>query len=311
MFILKYKKIFLSISAALVAVSLIFIFTFGITVGLDFRGGTLMEVAYNTSERPSQELLNPKLESLDLGNVLLQPTGEKGYIIKTRSLTSEEHQKVLEILSGGEDNPVTEVSYNSVGPAVGRELTRKAIVSMVLVSLTIICFIAFAFRKVSKSSTTAANHGVPSWKYGIISIITLLHDVIIPTGIFALLSQYRGAELDTLFVVAVLTILGLSLSDTIVIFDRVRENIRKNNEENTKLGFKEIVGKSLEQSFMRSLATSLAVTLVLLVIWLTGPVSTRYFALMLTAGMFFGTYSSLFLASPMLVLAEEWQGKKS
>lgn len=314
MFILKYKKIFIGISVGLVVASLVLLFTFGITIGIDFKGGTLMEVAYNESARPEQEVLAAKIEPLGLGNVLLQPTGEKGYIIKTRSLSSEEHQTLLEALGGGTDNqenPATEVSYNSIGPAVGKELTRKAIVSMILVSLTIICFIAFAFRKVSKSSGAAGNHGVPSWKYGIISIVTLLHDVIIPTGIFALLSRLRGAELDSLFVVAVLTILGLSLSDTIVIFDRVRENIRKNNEENTKLGFKEIVGKSLEQSFMRSLATSLAVTLVLLVIFLAGPVSTRYFALMLTAGMFFGTYSSLFLASPLLVLSEEWQNRKN
>jgi len=171
-----------------------------------------------------------------------------------------------------------------------------------LISLAIICFIAFAFRKVSKP--------VSSWKYGLIAIITLLHDVAIPVGLFVMLSHYYGAELDTLFVVAVLTILGLSVSDTIVIFDRIRENLR-NQHAKTKTNFDEIVGKSLEQSYVRSICTSLTVILVLLALFFFGPVTTKYFALMLTAGMFFGTYSSIFLASPLLVLIEEWQTKKN
>ena len=194
------------------------------------------------------------------------------------------------------------MSFNSIGPSVGRELTRKAIFSVVLVSLAIICFIAFTFRKVSKP--------VSSWKYGFIAIITLLHDVIIPVGIFTLLSHFRGVELDTLFVVAVLTILGLSLSDTIVIFDRIRENLR-DQTLSSKMKFYEIVGKSLDQSYARSIATSLTVILVLLALVFFGPETTKYFSIMLAAGMFFGTYSSIFLASPLLVLTEEWQSKKS
>ena len=150
---------------------------------------------------------------------------------------------------------------------------------------------------------------VSSWKYGLIAIFTLLHDVAIPVGIFATLSHFYGVEVDTLFVVAVLTILGLSLSDTIVIFDRIRENLR--NEHNSKnINFGEVVGHSLDQSYVRSISTSLTVILVLLALVFFGPATTKYFALMLTAGMFFGTYSSIFLASPLLVLVEEWQAKK-
>jgi preprotein translocase subunit SecF len=299
MFILKHKKIFIGISSALVVASLALLAVFGVNVGIDFKGGALTEVVY-VSERPPQNEVNASLSELDLGSVLIQPTGEKGYIIKTRDLSDPEHALLLKALSQDGAEQLTELSFNSVGPAVGKELARKAIFSVVLVSLTIICFIAFVFRKVSEP--------VSSWKYGIIAIVTLLHDVIIPAGLFVLLSHFRGAELDTLFVVAVLTILGLSLSDTIVIFDRIRENLRDHTSR-SKVQFSEIVGKSLEQSYVRSISTSLTVILVLLALFFFGPVSTKYFALMLTAGMFFGTYSSIFLASPLLALVEEHQKK--
>lgn len=300
MFIIKYKKIFIGISIALVALSLLSLFIFGLNIGIDFKGGALTEVIYK-AERPTQDILDRSLATLNLGSVLLQPTGELGYIVKTRDLNDSEHALLLKTLSQNDKNALTEMSFNSIGPTVGRELTRKAILAIILISFAIICFIAFAFRKVSKP--------VSSWKYGIIAIVTLLHDVAIPVGLFVMLSHYYGAELDTLFVVATLTILGLSLSDTIVIFDRIRENLRNQTNVN-KINFSETVGKSLEQSYVRSICTSLTVILVLLALFFFGPVSTKYFALMLTAGMFFGTYSSIFLASPLLVLVEEWQKKK-
>lgn len=301
MFIIKYKKIFISISVALVALSIVVMFYFGFNVGIDFKGGALTEVVYE-NDRPAKEDLAPAIEKLNIGSVLLQPTGDKGYIVKSRDLNENEHLLLLQALSsGGDKNEAKETNFNSIGPSVGAELTRKAIISVILVSLAIICFIAFAFRKVSKP--------VSSWKYGLIAVVALLHDVIIPSGIFALLSHFYGAELDTLFVVAVLTILGLSVSDTIVIFDRIRENSKTENMSKN-VDFKTIVGNSLDQSFVRSLATSMTVILVLLALVFFGPESTKYFALMLTAGMFFGTYSSIFLASPLLVLLEEGQHKK-
>ncbi|MFZ3015647.1 MAG: protein translocase subunit SecF [Minisyncoccia bacterium] len=297
MFIINNKKIFVGISIVLVILSIISISVFGLKVGIDFKGGALTEVAYKT-ERPLQSDLNTSFEALNFGSVLIQPTGDLGYIVKSRDLNEQEHALLLTTLSQNGKNVLEEKSFNSIGPSVGRELTKKAIIAIILVSLAIICFIAYAFRKVSKP--------VSSWRYGIIAIASLLHDVIIPIGLFAALSHYYGAELDTLFVVAVLTILGLSVSDTIVIFDRIRENL-KNRVETS---FNDTVGKSLEQSYVRSICTSLTVILVLLCLFFFGPASTKYFALMLTAGMFFGTYSSIFLASPLLVLVEEWQKKK-
>jgi preprotein translocase subunit SecF len=300
MFIIKNKKIFIGISIGLVIFAIAMLFILPPRVGIDFKGGALTEVIYQTT-RPTQVELEAVLKDTDLGPVLLQPTGELGYILKTRDLNETEHNLLLETVSLNNSNPPEEKSFNSIGPSVGKELTRKAIIAIILVALGIILFIAFAFRKVSKP--------VSSWKYGMMAIISLLHDVIIPIGIFTIFSRYYGAEIDTLFVVAILTILGLSVSDTIVIFDRIRENLR-NQTVVARANFNEIVGKSLEQSYVRSICTSLTVILVLLSLFFFGPVSTKYFSLMLTFGMFFGTYSSIFLASPLLVLMNDWQQRK-
>lgn len=297
MFIIKHKKIFLSISAILVLLSVVSLFVFGLRIGIDFKGGALTEVLYKDS-RPLQSDLDAEFKKLDLGSVLIQPTGELGYIVKSPDLNEAQHSLLLNTLSQDGKSFLEEKNFNSIGPSVGRELTRKAIIAIILVSLGIILFIAFAFRKVSRP--------VSSWKYGLMAVVSLLHDVIIPIGLFTLLSHFYGAEADTLFVVAALTILGLSVSDTIVIFDRIRENLKDKKEAD----FSETVGKSLDQSYMRSIFTSLTVIIVLLSLFFFGPESTKYFALMLTAGMFFGTYSSIFLASPLLVLVEEWQRKK-
>ena len=299
MFIIKNKKIFIGISIALVVLSLLSLSIFGLKIGIDFKGGALTEVVY-TDIRPEQADLYKSVETLNLGSILIQPTGDKGYLVKSSILNDVEHKNLLKVLSADNKNALTEVSFNSIGPSVGRELTRKAIVAIILVSLAIIFFIAFAFRKVSKP--------VSSWRYGFIAIVSLLHDVLIPVGLFVILSHYYGAEVDTLFLVAILTVLGLSVSDTIVIFDRIRENLK--NDLSHKTNFHEIVGKSLEQSYVRSICTSLTVILVLLALFFFGPVSTKYFALMLTAGMFFGTYSSIFLASPLLVWVAEKQLNK-
>ena len=217
-----------------------------------------------------------------------------GYSIKSRVISDTERAGVMTAL--GSDS--TEKSFTSIGPSVGAELIRKSIICFILVALGIIFWIAFSFRKVSKP--------VSSWKYGFIAIITLVHDIMIPVGAFAILSSIYGTEIDTLFVVAVLTVLGLSVSDTIVVFDRIRENIRVGHYKT----FEETVGRSLEQVYTRSIATSGTVIIALLALVFFGPASTKVFAMMLTAGMFFGTYSSIFLASPLLVIFNNLQSKK-
>lgn len=294
MFIIKYKKIFVSISVVLVILSIGAISYFGLNMGIDFKGGSLTEVEY-TTVRPEQGVVESSLSTLSIGQALIQPIGEKGYSIKTRDITDKEHQAILKSL--GAD--AVEKSFTSIGPSVGAELVRKSILSFILVSLGIIFWIAFSFRKVSKP--------VSSWRYGLIAIVTLIHDIMIPVGVFAVLSHIYGVEVDTLFVVAILTVLGLSVSDTIVVFDRIRENIRVGHWKT----FEETVGNSIAQVYTRSIATSATVIIALLALVLFGPKSTKVFAMMLTAGMFFGTYSSIFLASPLLVFVENLQKKKT
>lgn len=300
MFIIKHKKIFIGISVVLVVLSLFSIFFFGLKPGIDFKGGAITEVIYE-NQRPTQSELNKLSSSLSFGNMLFQPAGEKGLIVKSRELTEEEHLLLLEKLSFDNTFVFQEEGFNSIGPSVGKELTRKAIFSIILVSLVIVSFIAYAFRKVSEP--------VSSWKYGLIAIVALLHDIIIPAGVFAFLSYLFGLEIDTLFVVALLTILGLSVSDTIVIFDRIRENLN-DKIHSSKMSFAEIVGESLGQSALRSFFTSLTLFFVLFALIFFGPETTKYFAIVLALGTFFGTYSSIFLASPLLVLVEEIQNKK-
>ena len=295
MFIIKNKTVFLTISALLVLGSIAIISIFGLKFGIDFKGGALMEVSY-ANARPEPQDIENALKTLNIGEPIIQETGDTGYIIKTRTLTETERQSVLTALSMDGKQKVEEKNFNSIGPSVGNELTRKAIVAIILVCTAIVLFIAFAFRKVSKP--------ISSWKYGLIAIVTLVHNVAIPSGMFALLGHFKGAEVDTLFVVALLTVLGLSVSDTIVVFDRIRENLRHGTTN-----FAETVGKSLSQTFTRSINTSLTVIIALLALYFFGPETTKNFSLVLVTGMFFGTYSSIFVASPLLVLVEGMQAK--
>ena len=296
MFIIKYKKIFLSLSIILMVVSVIFIFTFGLKLGIDFKGGALLEVSYSAG-RPEAPLLESAIKTLNINQALIQPTGDNGYLIKTRDLSEKEHETLTESLSLGGKYPVSEKGFTSIGPTVGKELASKAILCIIFVIIAIILFITYAFRKVSIP--------VASWKYGLITIVTLLHDIVIPTGIFALVSHYTGAEVDTLFVLALLTILGLSVHDKIVVFDRIRENLHKGE----KKGFEEIIGRSTSATIVRSINITLTIIFVLVPLYMFGPETTKNFAFILTVGLFFGIYSSLFFASPLLVWVEESQTK--
>lgn len=296
MFVIKYKKIFLSISLVLVILSISSLFIYKLPMGIDFKGGALTEITY-TQVRPDVEIINQALSNNEvLGTVLVQPEGDNNVIIRTKDLAESERQVLVNALNT--TGEFTLNNYTSIGPSVGKELKNKMIMSIIIVSLIIILFIAYAFRGVSKP--------VKSWKYGLVAVITLLHDIIIPVGVFAILSKLYHAEVDTLFVVALLTVIGLSLSDTIVVFDRIRENL-KNKKYST---FAETVGQSLSQVYTRSINTSVTVIIVLVALSIFGPETIKVFALMMTAGMICGTYSSIFLASPMLVYAQELQDRK-
>jgi preprotein translocase subunit SecF len=292
MFIVNHRKIFFTLSALLVAGSIAAMLVFGFNFGIDFKGGSILEVSY-ASARPSLDATKADLDQLGLGAYALTPSGTSNFILKTRDLTPAEKTVVEETLSKDPANTATEVRFNSIGPVVGQELKNKALVAIAVVVICIVLFITFAFRKVSKP--------VASWKYGFATIIALAHDVIIPTGVFILWIHFRGGEIDLLFVTALLAILGYSVHDTIVVFDRVRENLRVGSGKDS---FVETVGKSVTQTFGRSINTSLTIFITLLALYFIGGASTKDFAFVLIIGVIAGTYSSIFVASPLLVSLE-------
>lgn len=296
MWIVKNRNIFYGISGVLIALSLASLFVWGLKFGIDFTGGSLIEVEYSATA-PNPEAVLTQLSAAGVEGASSRKTGESGYIIRTRFISPDEHEKV--ILKLGELGQVAEKRFDTVGPTIGAELQAKSLWAIVLVLIAIALFIMFAFRKVSQP--------VSSYKYGLIALVALAHDVIIPVGAFVILGQWFGAEVDTLFVTALLVILGFSIHDTIVVFDRVRENLRHNLEKNLKEPFEEVVGRSITQTMARSINTSLTTVLALVALYIFGPEVSRYFVLALIIGIVAGTYSSIFLGSPLLVTLEKLQ----
>lgn len=294
MFVIKFKKLFIGLSALFVVLSITSLVVFGLKLGIDFKGGSSLELSYPT-ERPLLSDIKSSLVNSGFGDASVQPVGENSVVIKSRTLSEEERALVVNLASLEGKNQVEQKSFTTIGPSVGSELKKKAIASIVLVLIAIILFVAYVFRKVSRP--------VSSWKYGFVVIVALIHDIIIPSGVFALLGHLYGVEVDTLFIVALLTTLGLSVMDTIVVFDRIRENIIAK----TGKPFEQTVGESLSQTFGRSINTSLVVLIMVLALVFFGPQSTKLFSIVLAIGMFFGTYSSIFLASPLLVVVEKLQ----
>ncbi len=301
MFIIKHKTKFFILSAALAVFSIFSIFFWGLNPGIEFTGGTIIEIAY-TEERPPAQDVKTVLESVGFEAVLVQETDKDGLVIRTKELDTERRALLFSTLSEDGTQSVTEKRYSLVGPSIGHELRTKAWIAIALVLLGIILFVAFAFRKVSHGSVQSISRGASHWHYSVAAIVALAHDIIIPTGIFAFLgSRFIDAQIDVLFVTALLAILGYSVNDTIVVFDRVRENLRLNQESKSKATFTETVGESLRQTYTRSINTSLTTLFVLLALFFIGGAATKNFVLVLAIGVLAGTYSSLFLASPLLV----------
>ena len=295
MFVVTYRKFFYGLSALLMIGSIVALLVWGLKFGIDFKGGAILEVAY-TDVRPETAQVKEALAPLSLGEYSVRTTGEKGFIIRTKAITPAEKTVIVDALSKG-GVVVTESRFDSIGPLLGAEAAKKALTSIALVILCIVLYITFAFRAVSEP--------VSSWKYGLVAIFSLIHDVLVPAGVFAVLGHFQGIEVDTLFVTALLVILGFSIHDTIVVFDRVRENLRLSRRED----FATTVGTSINQTFARSINTSLTVLIALLVLYFVGGESTRHFTLALLVGIVAGTYSSIFLGSPLLVTLEQWQNK--
>lgn len=289
--IVSHRKIYFSISIILVLASLVSLLLWGLNLGIDFSGGTLMEIEFS-GERPSNQEIQEKLADLELGQVSLQSTGEKGLILRLKDIDEETHQKILGRI-GLEQ--ITEKRFESVGPLIGQELKRKASWAILLAMAAIILYIAWAFRKISKP--------VASWQYGLVAIVALFHDILITLGFFSVLGHYWNIEIGLPLVAAFLTILGYSVNNSIVIFDRSRENLLRSHWTD----FEEIINQSINQTLTRCLNTALTTLFVLLAIFFLGGQSIKYFALALIVGIIVGTYSSIFVTSSLIVV---WQRRR-
>ena len=311
--IIQKRGIFYAISGTLFVAAVLLWIAWGLKLGIDFTGGSLMEVTYSAS-RPAIADVRAALDPLKVENLNIQTAGDTGYLLRFKEVSEETHQKILTALrdelapktapaatkpaaaasekgatvAQDTTNTVTEKRFSTIGPSIGQELRTRAIYSLILVVLGIIIYIAWSFRKVS--------YPIESWKYGVAANVALLHDLMITVGIFVVLGRYFNVEVNTPFVAAMLTILGYSVNDTIVVFDRIRENLHRYEG-----AFEDIVNKSVNETMVRSINTSSTVMLVLFAIFFFGGDTIRDFTIALLFGVFFGTYSSIFIASALLV----------
>ncbi len=298
--IIQHRKIYFAISALLVLASLVSLFLWKLNLGIDFTGGTLLEIEFKEA-RPTHQEIKEELagwsdeeQALELGQISLQSTGQRGLILRLKDIDEETHQKILDKIGRGK---IEEKRFESVGPLIGQELKEKAAWAILFALVAIIVYIAWAFRRVTRP--------VASWQYGLVAISALFHDILITLGFFSVLGHYCEVEIGLPLVAAFLTILGYSVNNSIVIFDRSRENLLRTNWTD----FKEIVNQSVNQSLTRCLNTALTTLFVLLAIFFLGGQSIKYFALALMVGIVIGTYSSVFLTSSLVVVWQNWKNR--
>lgn len=287
-------------SAVLVIASIVALATWKLPLGVDFEGGSMLMVAVPDAETVSVRDIKAELDALEYGSFSVQQSTDGLLVVRSAELTAE-NQRIVEERIGvvvSDEETIRKaniVSSAVIGPTIGSELRRNAVISIVFVLFAIVAFVSWAFRKVSEP--------VSSWKYGVIAILALAHDVIITTGVYAAFGHFFGAEVDTLFVTALLTVLGFSVHDTIVVFDRTRENLKTHRTDS----FDHIVNSSINQTLGRSISTSVTTLIVLGAIVFFGGTSIYWFVMTLIIGIIIGTYSSIFVASPLLV---DWQQKR-
>ncbi|MBI3231580.1 MAG: protein translocase subunit SecF [Candidatus Doudnabacteria bacterium] len=287
---LKYCKLWLVISGLILAFGLFSLLFYGLRLGIDFTGGSLLEIKFK--QNFDQNRVKTALNLMGLEGHSLQTSENFGLIIKTKPLSKNEYDSVISELRS-KVGELEESKFESIGPVIGKELRLKALYQLGFVSLGILLYIGYAFRRVAKP--------VSPWKFGLAAIIALFHDLLFMLGFFSLLGKFKGMEIDSMFVTAVLTVLGFSVHDTIVVFDRIRENLKIYAGQ----GIEFIINHSIAQTIVRSLNTSLTVLFVLLALLLFGGATTQNFVLALFVGIMVGTYSSIFIASPMLLLLQK------
>lgn len=288
------KKWWLIISALIMVPGIIALIVWKLPLGLDFKGGALMEVSFTERSVNEQELRERIKSYPEARGAVVSKIESEIYSIKVLPITESEHKEIITKLNT-DFGQTTETQFQSVGPSVSRDLTVKAIRAIVMAAVLIILYLAYAFRAVA--------FPVSSWRFGVVAVVALLHDLVITVGVFAILAHFFKFEVDSTFITALLTVMGFSVHDTIVVFDRIRENLIK-NRASSSLEFETVADQSLGETLNRSLATSLTVIMTLTALTILGGESVRAFVVTLLVGIFVGTYSSIFTATPLLVL---WQ----
>lgn len=292
-------KLWYTISTLLIIASIVSLVVFGLHLGADFQGGTLLEIGFNQAVNARD--VEEALSELNLPSLQVSETDNNGVIIKTAPIDGgvvTQIQGVLkEKIGNNVDGSIEERQVQTIGATVGKDLTKKAIIATIIAIIAISIYIAWSFRKVQKPFT--------SLSMSVATVIALAHDVIITLGFVSVINHFYGYEANSYLLVALLTILGFSVHDSIVVLDRVRENLLHTS---SKMSVKDIVNESIQQTIARSLNTSLTAILVLLALSTIGSGSIRPFALTLLAGIAFGTYSSIFIASMILVT---WDSMKN
>lgn len=291
--IIKKSNYWFILSSSLMILSIIAIAVFGLRLGIDYKGGTVIEF---TSSNPDKfNIVDTILKNKYETGYQIKEGGNNSIVLRLPVQTPDEHVQftasVKETISD-----YTEISYDTVGPTISKDLTNKSVLAVILASIGIIIYIAYAFRKVPRP--------LSSWKFGLSAVIAIIHDLLITTGAVAVIGHFvPWMEVDALFVTALLTIMGFSVHDTIVVYDRLRENFIKNPHQDIELTTEE----SVNQTLARSVNTSMTVIIVLLALFLLGGSSVKHFVLTLIIGIFFGTYSSIFVAAAIVV---RWHKKK-
>ncbi len=289
--IIKHYRIWFVFSGGLVLISLGLLLVWGLRPGLEFRGGTLTELQFQNPVDAAQirsELMGLK----GVRDAVVQPVSKNIIIVKTPVLEQTELLDLRQTLSA-KFGEAKENRFESIGPTISRELVRNAYWQIGLVALGILLYTAYAFRKITKN---ARQGQISSWRFGTAAILALLHDLVITVGAFVILGRYRGVEIDSLFITALLTIMGFSVHDTIVVFDRIRENLQKYPYKSLLT----IMDHSINSTLARSINTSSTLIFVLVGMLLFGGQTVFNFILALLVGVSVGTYSSIFVASPLL-----------
>ena len=283
---LKYKNFFLVFSSLVIIVCAVLMVIWPLKPSIEFTGGSVLEIKYQDN-RPASQEVQDKIRDLNLGDVAIQQVEDKGLILRMQSTSEDIHQKVVEKLK--ETGNFEEQSFESIGPVVGKELYQKTVLLVIVSLIAMLLYIAFAFRNVPGP--------VSPWIYGLASFLILTHDVVVPLGVFSVLGKVYGIQVTIPIITALLTVVGYAINNVIVVYDRTRENLLRTKNIN----FAEIANISINQTLSRQINTSLAVLFPLFAMYFISGVALKYFSLALILGIITGTYSSIFLATPMLV----------